>query len=367
MKKENTPTGGRRESQSLSKIPESDSRRASLVSQTTASKRRSIGPGNTAGQSKPPDRTSWAALTKERVNLAVPTPQTGQRVPINKTQISKPTDFKRVSNGSSITQPRLLGPVSPPTPDRRESTGLASALPRASTETDLRKITSGSPPRTSGGGMSSRTLVGTKNEVRLPRSTTFQYIARQLVTPPPMPVTPERTPVPVVPVKYNATAAKRLQQRNKTKRQPEGPFDGMRKTDGRAPWAQSPSMSSINFGFSPCPVPSELQRPFAVNKQSKHKADALGSLQVKEWMPPLWWAGRFQTRFDQWRNEAMKAELDPTYKIEGIMAHCKLSQDRIAACYVFLQLRDLCTTDKAADSLWVCLLRSPIFFIPNLF
>tara|TARA_R110002003_G_scaffold39_13_gene2517 strand:- start:6024 stop:6425 length:402 start_codon:yes stop_codon:yes gene_type:complete len=72
-------------------------------------------------------------------------------------------------------------------------------------------------------------------------------------------------------------------------------------------------------------------------------------------MPPLYWAGRFQARFDQWRTEAMMVELNPgrQSESEGQLSQCKLSQEKLAACYIFAQLRDLCLTEQAADSLWV--------------
>jgi hypothetical protein len=72
-------------------------------------------------------------------------------------------------------------------------------------------------------------------------------------------------------------------------------------------------------------------------------------------MPPLYWVGRFQARFDQWRTEAMMVELNPgrQSESEGQLSQCKLSQEKLAACYIFAQLRDLCLTEQAADSLWV--------------
>ncbi|KAI4930871.1 uncharacterized protein J4E92_004704 [Alternaria infectoria] len=48
----------------------------------------------------------------------------------------------------------------------------------------------------------------------------------------------------------------------------------------------------------------------------------------------------------------MKAELDPGHQTPGLLGECKLNQDKLAACYILGQLRDLCTSDQAADSLW---------------
>lgn len=35
-----------------------------------------------------------------------------------------------------------------------------------------------------------------------------------------------------------------------------------------------------------------------------------------------------------------------------MLGGCKLSDERVAACYIFRELRELCVTAKAADSLW---------------
>jgi hypothetical protein len=110
-----------------------------------------------------------------------------------------------------------------------------------------------------------------------------------------------------------------------------------------------PALPPNSWNFSRSKPP----RPFPANKQSGSRANSTPYLQVKDYMPPLWWAGRFQTRFDQWRHEAMKAELDPLYIPEGMLGHYDASQEKVAICYIFLQLRNLCTTNKAADSLWV--------------
>jgi hypothetical protein len=83
------------------------------------------------------------------------------------------------------------------------------------------------------------------------------------------------------------------------------------------------------------------------------RADVVLFDQVKDYMPPLYWAGRFQSRFDQWRTGAMRVELDPLYQVSGLPEPCKLSQESAAACQIFLQLRDLCMSNQAADSLWV--------------
>ncbi|KAL6704343.1 hypothetical protein ACN47E_008299 [Coniothyrium glycines] len=83
------------------------------------------------------------------------------------------------------------------------------------------------------------------------------------------------------------------------------------------------------------------------------RALAAANHEVKDYMPALYWAGRFQSRFDQWRTEAMMAELQPEdSRPSGPLSECKLHQETTAACHIFGQLRELCISDQAADSLW---------------
>ncbi len=82
-------------------------------------------------------------------------------------------------------------------------------------------------------------------------------------------------------------------------------------------------------------------------------ADANPLLQVNDYMPPIYWAGRFQARFDQWRTEATISELNPGYITSGPLGEYKLHQEKLAVCYIFAQLRELCKSTQAAKSLWV--------------
>ena len=86
-------------------------------------------------------------------------------------------------------------------------------------------------------------------------------------------------------------------------------------------------------------------------------ANNVTRVQVKDYMPPLYWAGRFQSRFDQWRTEAMIAVLNPEHKHEdeGPLGQCSLEDEKKATILIFMQLRDLCASTQAADSLHVCL------------
>ena len=74
---------------------------------------------------------------------------------------------------------------------------------------------------------------------------------------------------------------------------------------------------------------------------------------VKDRMGPSWWSGRFSAKFDAWRISVMKADSDPDYKPEGLLEMCSATQEDLAKCYILLQLRDMCKTKLAADSLWV--------------
>lgn len=93
-----------------------------------------------------------------------------------------------------------------------------------------------------------------------------------------------------------------------------------------------------------------ISQRFYPNSANENKC-----IQVKDYMPPLHWAGRFQSRFDQWRTEAMVAQLHPDVKPEddGALGQCNLNDERKAVILIFMQLRDLCASAQAADSLHV--------------
>ena len=77
--------------------------------------------------------------------------------------------------------------------------------------------------------------------------------------------------------------------------------------------------------------------------------------QVRDYMPPLYWAGRFQSRFDRWRTDAMVAVIHPDVASEekGPLGQCCLEDERKATILIFMQLRNLCASAQAADSLHV--------------
>jgi hypothetical protein len=125
-----------------------------------------------------------------------------------------------------------------------------------------------------------------------------------------------------------------------------------------------PSVPSTSYSFTTSKVATTgnqnssvpVKRPWSISeKQGADNTDVTSIFQVKDYMPPLYWAGRFQSRLDQWRTDAMQAELNlqPVHQTWGPLGECKLNQEKLAACYIFAQLRDLCTSKQAADSLWV--------------
>ncbi|KAF3032204.1 hypothetical protein E8E12_001236 [Didymella heteroderae] len=76
-------------------------------------------------------------------------------------------------------------------------------------------------------------------------------------------------------------------------------------------------------------------------------------VQVKDYMPLLYWAGRFQSRFDRWRTEAITAQLHPEIEPEddGPLGQCNIEDEKRAVILIFMQLRDLCASAQAANSL----------------
>ena len=150
--------------------------------------------------------------------------------------------------------------------------------------------------------------------------------------------------------------------------------------------AKVSSQSSTNLTALP-PVPtklhpkrtrrsistSRLEKPAGELQSQRHwsiserfypdSANDATRVQVKDYMPPLYWAGRFQSRFDQWRTEAMVAALNPVMKPEeeGPLEQCGLDDEEKAKILIFMQLRDLCASAQAADSFHVHLSNSNEF------
>lgn len=378
--KENAPTN-KSDARRASQIPIKEPKRERLASQCVAPKSQYLGQGNTLGQRKHfAGTTPTTTLKRGSTRISVQTPQTTKRMVNIKAQPQtqpEPLSSTRPSNGNPIVQPRLMGPVQPSIPTVADSS-MQPTLSRASTEKDLRKRNLKASSRLS--GISSSALAAAKNEVRIPRSSTFHYIPTYRETPPPVPPIPQhfgtprqsrgvnlagdglgnsctRTPLALLSQpRFEQTTPTKAEVEKNDRRRRSSTF--VTSPDSRDDESSDEDDDDLLTALPTLPskpgAGSKSSRPFCANKKMSSRANAGAFLQVKDYMPPLWWAGRFQTRFDQWRHEAMKVELDPRYTPEGVLGQYRMSQEKIAACYIFLQLRDLCATNKAADSLWVC-------------
>ena len=381
--------------QRRSQIQEKSLRRESLAVPDIVSNRRSFGPGTPLGQSKQPSfATPPVARKRLSSHLAQQTPVTAKRVPSKVHTNSHMEARSQVGIGGQIVQPRLMGPRSPPMPSFGFST---PALPRSSTEKDLQRKTLGTPNGLGGVWRSSRALAVTNHEVRgLPRSYTVHDFGTHWESAPPVPPIPEHYRTPSL---SDLTQRLRMTEHTLVRPRParitsdasscesipEGTEeDGRHSRASSTPSQTRPKRSStleISDSTNNLPrlpkVPPVLdssnkqqsaptdnyggdrrdnqnKRPWSISeRQSSENANVDSFFQVKDYMPPLYWAGRFQSRFDQWRTEAMTAQLNPSHESVGPLGECRLDQEKLAASYIFAQLRDLCTSNQAADSLWV--------------
>ena len=403
---ENIPTN-RRVTQRHSHVPDKTPRRDSLAVSSTLTPRRSFGPGSPLSQSKQSDRgTPLTAKKRVSSNLAPQTPRTphtARRAQPSEQIVANTHEPVFVTSSSSIAQPRLMGPRNAPTPTplNTEAASARPAVPRSSTDKDLQRKTLGTPNGLGGVWRSSRALAAANHEVRLPRSSTFHNFGRSWEAAPPVPPIPDQyrtaslshlgQSAAVVPensyrsehlrMVSDAASCESVPEENGEDIIPDG--FAMSAQTGHAIYSSSePSDSSDDLvallkaprGGRSTPAPlstwsqssqasllrTQNERPWSIsNLHCERSADVEPHLQVRDYMPPLYWAGRFQSRYDQWRTNAMHAELNPGQEPEGQLGHCKLSQEKIAACYIFAQLRDLCLTGQAADSLWVSII--PLF------
>ncbi|KAF2115977.1 hypothetical protein BDV96DRAFT_646145 [Lophiotrema nucula] len=396
--KENIPTGKRDSSyRRMSKIQEQTSavlaqQKLLSINNNTAS-RRSLGPGALA-QSKQTTATPLAAKRLSS-NLSANTPLKVKQPHPNKQNIAPASTSLRNSNGATIVQPRLMGPVDPPTPPAFGTPSARPALPRASTDRDLRRRTFGAASVISGGRLSSRSMIGANKEVRLPRSSTFHSIPRPREAPPPVPPIPEeyssplaarnptpgsRIPTPSVGLVGRSELPAKVSRLPVAKSEPcllknlqpatikQEVFLSSFDTNIGDNASQNPSLSpdsddaarwdrqlralKLHLDLAMHQASGVSARRWSTNTIHYEGADLDEISQITDYMPPLWWAGRFQSRLDRWRTDAMQAELGARYKPDGLLGQCKLNEDKTAACYIFLQLRDLCGSGKAADSLW---------------
>jgi hypothetical protein len=396
---ENIPTD-RRVTQRRSQIQEKTTKRESLAVAGTLNNRRSFGSGAQLAQSRPSSfATPPTARKRESSHLAQQTPVTAKRVHSEeqaKSQAPKPSPIK---TDSSVTQPCAMGP--PPTPTPQAPDLAKPTLPRSNTDKDLQRKTLGTPNGLAGVWRSSRALAVTTHEVSgLPRSQTFHDFGIQREAAPPVPPIPEQYRTPSLSNLTQHlrmgpnTAAKTRHIRllsNATTEYESIPEESDEEVRSRTPISTPPpaaqdrpssvklsdfvtsltalpsapstpkyffAASSTTAGLTPPRLPSDQsERPWSISdQQGSDNADGDSIFQVKDYMPPLYWAGRFQSRYDQWRTDAMITELNlnTDHQPSSSLSECTLNQEKLAACYIFEQLRDLCTSNQAADSLWVC-------------
>ncbi|KAF2872137.1 hypothetical protein BDV95DRAFT_635968 [Massariosphaeria phaeospora] len=383
--KENIPAANR-ENRRMSRIPEVPSKRESLAASPTPV---SAGSGNSHRPNRQARRPTPLA-TGERLGptLETNTPPTAKRVQDNMPSILQPVNPSRNFNGSFIAQPRLMGAVGAPTPPASEPAAAQLALPRMSSSKNLDRRTLTAASVRNVEGTSSTSVVGPYDEVRLPRSSTFHHMMRPSELAIPVPPIPEkfRSPsMPVLlktkpdqtPVSYTppspAPAVKHGQEQSVPKvnnpglylresvfapfavnfgsNQPTAPIEEEKEAAEDAVPDESPDAAVVLPQF--VSVRSPLARPWSIlDRQYKSVANGSPIVQVTEPKPPIWWAGRFSAKYDRWRTEVSIAQVNPHYKPEGLLGKCTLNQENLAKCYIFLQLRDTCMTDEAADSLW---------------
>lgn len=390
--KENSMPVTQRHVKRLSKIQEhspQSPRRESRMAPTMASKRRSTGPASASVSSRQRAcATPQASSKRKHPQNVAQTPFAAQRAVPKKRSPVHTVGSRSVLSEDTYTKTRLLGPVSPLTSTKTGHAATRSSMSRATTEKDLRKRTFPAPKKRTGGGVLARSQAMVNSEVRIPRSSTFHHFVGVEDVP----------PVPPIPEKYKSASMPLFVSANesfeRTTTYPEGMIQEQ-ETRKLRPHSSHSSITALPamLGFGDVQQNSDFDevclnsKPRLAGRKSKVSiriptpgrsfsasllfsaksnnlwsaktpqvldvADITVSPQVKDYMPALYWAGRFQSRYDQWRTEAMQVELNPDYHMKGPLAHCNVHQENVAACHIFLQLRELCLSHQAADSLWV--------------
>jgi hypothetical protein len=380
--RENIPTNNRI-NQRRSQIQEKSLKRESLAVPALVTNRESLAQGDPLTYSKQPNR-STPLMAKKRLssNLAQQTPVTAKRMH-PKEREQEPM----LRNDSSIAQSRLMGPRNPPSPTPLLAEIAGPHLPRSNTDKDLQRKTLGTPNGLGGIWRSSRALAAANHEVRLPRSFTFHNFGASMEGLPPVPAIPDQYRKPSLLSFFQPTSShetyryKVASTASSCEAIPNPTVDTDPGHAGRSTPAPLPDSSDGPVAQQSLPHHSSLpssttstqsstvpisgvqtthnERPWSISDQNyEDSTDIEPYFQVRDYMPPLYWAGRFTSRLDHWRTEAMMAELDPECVPEGPLGGCKSSEDKLVSCHIFAQLRDLCLTEQAADSLWVRVIRS---------
>ncbi|KAI8937220.1 hypothetical protein NX059_006429 [Plenodomus lindquistii] len=376
-------------------IQERPTRRESLAVLGTIQNRRSFGPAASAQTKRLDFSTTPADRKRSSVHSAQHTPVTIKRIPPRMHMSTPESDVVHIAGNTLVSQPRLMGPKDPPTPTPSIDF-IQPIFPAATTQRDFQKKRLGTPNGLAGVWRSSRALAVANHEVRqVPRSFTFHSFGRK-DAPPPLPPIPEKyraeslayipkclsspmlSDLTTPPLEDETLELASSVSRSKVEDENKYHFSTdstptrtiayvpsvTRRSDPSSVFVARPSRPpppgtpASRRSLSKVHLESHLssdskQRPWSIAVPSHScNADVDPIMQVKDYMPPLYWAGRFQSRFDQWRTEAMIAHLNPDHVRTGPMNECDLDQEKLASCYIFGQLRDLCTSNQAADSLW---------------
>ena len=263
------------------------------------------------------------------------TPLIANRARSNATSITQLSsgDAFAISGARGIEENRLLAPRNAPTPRLNSHAAAPNSVPRSESYKDFRALKRAEHvpafvdvfdpcPKTRS---SELVEVKGKNEVRIqPCAATPEPHRHQNIP-----------PIPPIPKKYWGYTWT-----------PESPMS-LEDDDGTAKAASRVEDDSELPGL-PC------DNKTLAAYLHKHLADNLSS-QITTYMPPAWWAGRFTAKLDIWKTSAARAEVDPTFRPQGPLCDIPLSQEKVAANFIFFQFREMCATNEAADSLWVCI------------
>ncbi|KAH7380192.1 hypothetical protein BKA66DRAFT_560342 [Pyrenochaeta sp. MPI-SDFR-AT-0127] len=353
---ENVPAT-KRGSKRLSQTQDNTIRKKSLATPGSITNRTSVRSGAPYSQGKQSNKTT-PPTARKRVSshLAQQTPVTAKRVPLINQKTFQAPDQSQSANDNAVIQPCLLDSETSSKSNPLAVETVLQSPPEPITDTDTQRKTMGTPNGLGGIWRSSRALAIANHEVRrLPQSHTFHDFGRTRKTTPPVPPIPKQYQTPSLsnmsrPMYKSPDSPIRLPPATMKLDSsicapiPEQTWTEQEKIDHT--YAMSKDTGKISSG-------NRDSRPWSISEfHFPESADVVPFLQVKDYLPSLYWAGRFQSRFDQWRTEAMLAELNPSHHSTGPLSECKLNQEKLAASYIFAQLRDLCTTNQAADSLW---------------
>ena len=376
-------------------------KRQSLATPTTMPKRMSLGPDAPLQTGSQPNPATTPTGRKRLSSLpAQPTPVTVKRIDPNEYIERYPAEPFHLANGNTVAQLRLMGPRNPPTPTPHIIDLQKPNLPCSGIEKDPQREKLETSNNLGSVWRSSRSSALKTHEVRrLPRASTFHNFGFRQECPVPVPPIPDQYMQPSL---SNLTQYLRMSPVNPVKPRPVRitsdaascesiPEETDEIGHGRSvytPWSWGEreqyyclDCSILTTSFtSPTVVPSTFislaNRQSAQTKRNTdypvdnsdtrswpvsgyhclENADIDPLSQVKDYMPPLYWAGRFQSRFDQWRTEAMRSEINPDHQMSGPLGEYKLNQEHLAVCCIFAQLRALCASNQAAESLCVSLL-----------